>query len=236
MRRIMSVPIVALVAMMALASCSAKDDTAQAAERAAEAARAAGGGVVAPRASSGRAASPRAVVVERAPDAQLPSGTSIDITLDTGLSSETVTVGTPWSGVLRNAIYAEGRDIASAGSAVGGTVTSVFAAKRGERAALDLGLSWFDGVGRRYSVRGSTPSIIAGSTRARNLGAIAAATAAGAVAGHAIGGSDKGTLIGAVIGAGAAAGVVSQTRGWQVLLKPGMPLTFTTTQTVAVRL
>lgn len=225
MKRLMVASILALSAMMVLASCSANDDTAQAAERAAEAARVANGGTAARRSAA----------TERAPDAQLPSGTEVDVTLSTGMSSESATVGTPWSGVLRNAIVAEGRVIAPAGSAVGGSVTSVLAAQRGDRAMLDLGLSWFEGSGRRYSVRGSTPSIIAGSTRARNLGAIAAATAAGAVAGHAIGKSDKGTIIGAVVGAGTAAGVVSQTRGWQVLLKPGMGLTFTTTQTVAVR-
>ena len=223
MKHIMYMPVVAVLAVAVLTSCSAKDDTAQAAERAAQAARAAGGGV----------ATPRAVV--RVPDAQLPSGTDIEITLNPGLSSETAVVGTPWSGVIRNALYVEGRNIAPAGSAVGGAVTSVAAAKRGERAMLDLGLAWFNSGGRQYSVHGSTPSIIAGSTRARNLGAIAAATAVGAVAGHAIGKSDKGTLIGAVVAAGAAAGVVSQTRGWQVLLKPGTGLTFTTTQSVAVR-
>jgi len=77
--------------------------------------------------------------------------------------------------------------------------------------------------------------VIAGSTRARNLGAIGAATAAGAVIGHAIGGSGKGTLIGAVVGGGAATGVVAETKGYQVVLKQGTSLTFTTTQSVAVR-
>jgi len=60
-------------------------------------------------------------------------------------------------------------------------------------------------------------------------------TAAGAVVGHQIGGSDKGTVIGAIVGAGAATGVVSQTKGWQVVLKQGTPLTFTTSEAVAVR-
>lgn len=229
MKRLNFVPVAALLALTVLAGCSSTDSTAQAAERAAQAERAA-------RAAGGGVSSPRAPVVVRVPDAQLPSGTQIDVTINTGLSSETASVGSPWSGVIRNAVYAEGRNIAPAGSSVGGTVTGVLAAKRGDRAMLDLGLSWINSGGQQQSVRGSTPSIIAGSTRARNLGAIAAATAAGAVAGHAIGKSDKGTLIGAVVGAGAAAGVVSQTRGWQVLLKPGTGLTFTTSQAVAVRL
>jgi hypothetical protein len=38
------------------------------------------------------------------------------------------------------------------------------------------------------------------------------------------------------VGGGAATGVVSQTKGWQVVLKSGTPLTFTTSQALAVRI
>lgn len=215
MKRLMFVPVIALLALTALVGCKAKEDNAQAASRGS------GSG------SSGPSA--------RAADLHLPSGTAIEVTLGTGLSSETASVGNAWSGVLHGALSVDGRTIVPAGSSAGGTVTNVLAAKRGERAMLDLGLSWFSVGGKEYRVNGSTPSVIAGSTRARNLGAIAAATGAGAVVGHAIGGSGKGTLIGAVVGGGAATGVVSQTKGWQVLLKPGMTLTFTTSEAVAVQ-
>lgn len=166
---------------------------------------------------------------------RLPSGTPVEVTLNTELSSESATVGNSWSGVTTRDLYANGELIAAAGSPAGGAVTGVAAARRGDRAMLDLGLAWISAGGTRHNVRGSTPAVIAGSTRARNLGAIAAATAAGAVVGHAIGKSDKGTLVGAIVGAGAATGVVSQTKGWQVLLKPGMALTFTTTESLAIR-
>lgn len=165
----------------------------------------------------------------------LPSGTPVDVTLNSEISSESATIGNSWSGVTTRDLVSNGELIAAAGSPAGGSVTGVAAARRGDRAMLDLGLSWISAGGTRYNVRGDTPAIIAGSTRARNLGAIAAATAAGAVVGHAIGKSDKGTLVGAIVGAGAATGVVSQTKGWQVLLKPGMAITFTTTETLAIR-
>jgi hypothetical protein len=100
---------------------------------------------------------------------------------------------------------------------------------------LDLALTSVNVGNHRYAVRGNTEAIIAGSPRARNLGAIGAATVAGAVIGHAIGGSDKGTIIGGLIGGGAATGVVAETKGWQVVLKSGTPLTFTTSEAVAVR-
>jgi len=160
----------------------------------------------------------------------VPSGTSLDVTLGSNLSSETASVGDAWTGSIVN-----GRDGIPAGSTASGTVSAVNAAKRGERAMLDLRLTSITVAGHRYTVQGSTEAIIAGSTRARNLGAIAAATAAGALVGKAVSGTGKGTIIGAVVGAGAATGVVSQTKGWQVLLKQGTPLTFTTSEAVAVR-
>jgi len=166
----------------------------------------------------------------------LPSGSSIDITLGTALTSETASVGQSWSGTVRNTAALDGQRVITAGSPVSGTVAGVTPARRGDRAMLDLALTSITIDGRRYNVRGGMESVIAGSTRARNLGAIGAATVAGAVVGHQIGGSDKGTIIGGLIGGAAATGVVSQTKGWQVVLKSGTPLTFTTTQALAVRM
>ena len=171
----------------------------------------------------------------RAAELTLPSGTSIDVTLDTRLTSETASVGSVWSGSVRNALVVDGKTVVPAGSSVAGTVTSVKPARKGDRAMLDLGLTSISVDGHSYRVGGTTEAIIAGSTRARNLGAIAAATAAGAVIGHQVGKSDKGTIIGGLIGGGAATGVVSQTQGYQVVLKEGTPLTFTTNETVAMR-
>jgi len=172
----------------------------------------------------------------RVAELTLPSGTSIDVTLATPLTSETASVGNAWTGSIRNASVIDGRNVILAGSSVAGTVTSVTPARKGDRAMLDLGLTSITVGDRSYRVRGSMESVIAGSTRARNLGAIGAATAAGALVGKAVSGSNKGTIIGAVVGGGAATGVVSQTKGWQVVLKEGTPLTFTTNESVAVRL
>ena len=160
----------------------------------------------------------------------VPSGTSIGVSLGTGMSSESAGVGTDWNGTVVNG--AEGIPV---GSLVSGSVVSVKPAVKGDRAMLDLGLTSITVDGRRYDVHGSTEAIVAGSTRARNLGAIAGSAAAGAVIGKAVGHSTKGAVVGAVIGAGAATGVVSQSDGYQVVLKPGMALTFTTSEAVAVR-
>jgi hypothetical protein len=168
-------------------------------------------------------------------DLTLPSGTSVDVALNTPLTSETASVGNAWTGSTRNALAFDNGKAIPVGSPVAGTVTGVTPARKGDRAMLDLGLTSITVGDRSYRVHGTMESVIAGSPRARNLGAIGAATAAGAVVGHAIGGSGKGTLIGAIVGGGAATGVVSQTKGWQVVLKQGTPLTFTTNEAVAVR-
>ena len=173
--------------------------------------------------------------VPRVATLNLPSGTSINVTLGTSLSSEVANVGDAWSGVVANSVVVNGRTMAPAGSAANGTVTGVRPARKGDRAMLDLGLTSFTVGNQTYRVHGTTEAIIAGSTRARNLGVIGAATAVGAVVGHAIGGSGKGTLIGAIVGGGAATGAVAKTKGWQVVLKQGTPLTFTTSEAVAVR-
>jgi hypothetical protein len=206
-------PAVALVALAALAGCRSGGQTAQ---------------DTSSQSSSGSS--------HNTNDLSVPPGTTIEVTLETALTSETASVGTPWSGTIRAAVVFDGRNVIPAGSSANGTVTSVTPARKGDRAMLDLGLSTILVNGRNYRVRGGMESIVAGSPRARNLGAIGAATAVGAVVGHAIGGSGKGTLIGAVVGGGAAAGAVSQTKGWQVVLKVGTPLTFTTSEAVAVRL
>jgi hypothetical protein len=160
----------------------------------------------------------------------VPSGTAVAVTLGTSLSSETAHTGTAWSGTVLNATGG-----IPAGSSVDGTVTAVKAAKKGDRAMLDLGVNAITVSGHRYAVHANSESIVAGSTRARNLGAIAGSAAAGALIGTAVDHSTEGAIVGAVVGGGVATGVVAASDGYQVLLKPGMALTFTTSEAMAVR-
>ena len=131
----------------------------------------------------------------------VPSGSSIEITLGTALTSETARVGNYWSGTTRSAWVLDGRNVIPVGSSVRGTITGVTPARKDDRAMLDLGLTSFTVGDRDYSVRGTMESVIGG-----------------------------------LIGAGAAAGVVSQTKGYQVVLKQGTPVTFTTREAVVVRI
>lgn len=160
----------------------------------------------------------------------IPSGTSIGVTLNTSHSSKTASVGEAWSGTVN-----AGPDGIPTGSVVNGTITGAVAARKGNRAMLDLGITSVTIGGHQYPVHATTEAIIAGSPRARNLGAIAGSAVAGALIGKAVSGTTKGAVIGGVVGGGVATGVVSKSDGYQVLLSPGTALTFTTSEVVAVK-
>jgi hypothetical protein len=171
----------------------------------------------------------------QAPGITVPSGTPVAVTVNTLISSETAKVGDTWTGVVKDPVMVDGRTVIPAGSTVTGTVTAVTPAVKGSRASLDMAMSSVEVNGRSYDLHGGTEAIVAGSTRARNLGAIAGGAAAGALIGRAVGGSGKGALIGGLIGGAAAGGAVAKSKGYQVVLKEGTPLTFTTTESVSIR-
>ena len=211
----------ALLASFALTAC--KDDDQKAA---AEAARGTPGGTT----TSDRDQSPSADAT-----LSLPAGSAMAITLSTPLTSETARLGDGWSGIVSSTVFVDGHALVPAGSRVTGVVSGVTPARRGDRAMLDLRLTSVTIDDRFYPLNGGTEAVIAGSPRARNLGAIAGAAAVGAGVGQAIGKNPRSTVIGGVVGAGAATTVVAGSKGWQVVLKPGTPMTFTTSEAVAVR-
>lgn len=143
-------------------------------------------------------------------------------------------MGDTWSGVVTDGVYADGRLVIPAGSTVSGTVVAVRPAERGDRAMLQLGISRVHVGGRSYRARGGSEPVIAGSPRARNLGAIAGGAAAGALLGKAVSGSNKGAAIGGVVGGTVAGAAVAKSKGWQVVLKGGTEMTFTLRQSVSV--
>lgn len=169
-----------------------------------------------------------------APRHTLLSGTRIDVVLQSEISSKTANVGDGWHGTVQEAVATQNGGMIPAGSAVDGVVTGVIPAKRGSRAMLDLGVRHIRVNGHDESIMASTESVIAGSPRARNLGAIAGSAAAGALIGSQVG-DGKNKTVGALIGAGVATAVVASSDGYQVVLKSGTAMTFTINQTVAVR-
>jgi|WetSurMetagenome_2_1015567.scaffolds.fasta_scaffold168558_2 hypothetical protein len=198
-----------------------------------KATRAATSRTTAPRSTEPRTTAPSKPA--EAPGIMVPSGTPVAITVNTKLSSETAQVGDVWTGVVKDNVNVGEKTVIPAGSVVNGTVTEVKTAAKGDRAELALAVSSITVEGRAVPVHASTEPIIAGSTRARNVGAVAGGAAAGALIGRAVGGSGKGALIGGLIGGAAAGGAVAKSKGYQVVLKEGTELTFSTSQAVSIR-
>ena len=162
------------------------------------------------------------------------SGTKINVSLGSNISSETALVGDAWHGTVTENVAGQNGGMIPAGSPVDGVVAGVTPASRGSRAMLELTVRGIQVNGHNESITANSEPVIAGSPRARNLGAIAGGAVAGALIGKAVG-DGKGAAVGAVLGGGAAAGVVAASKGYQVVLPDGIVMSFSVSQTVAMR-
>ena len=169
------------------------------------------------------------------PGVTLAEGTGIKVKVTTHITSETAQPGDTWTGTVQEPVTAGDRIVIPAGSTVTGVVTGAKAAEKGSRAVLVLAVKSVDVNGTAHPVSATTDSLIAGSTRARNVGAVAGGAAAGALLGKAIGGGGKGALIGAIVGGAAATGAVASSKGYQVEVKEGAEMTFTVNTAVTMR-
>jgi len=161
-----------------------------------------------------------------APTATVTRGTGLKITVGTALTSETATLGQDWSGMIAEAVTVGNLAPFPAGSVVHGVVDGVKPAAKGDRAVLVLRVTSIEANGKTHPISASADSIIAGSTRTRNVGAVAGGAAAGALIGRAVGGSGKGALIGGILGGAAGTAAVANSKGFQATVKEGAELVF----------
>ena len=169
------------------------------------------------------------------PGVTLAEGTPIKVEIAARVSSETAQPGDTWTGTVKEPVVIGDRIAIPAGSTVTGVVSGAKAAQKGSRAFLVLAVRSIDVNGKNYAVSATADSLVAGSTRARNVGAIAGGAAAGALLGKAIGGSGKGALIGALAGGAAATGAVAASKGYQAEVKEGAEMTFTVNNSITMR-
>jgi hypothetical protein len=87
--------------------------------------------------------------------------------------------------------------------------------------------------GRSYALTADTEPIVAGSKRAKKIGAIAGGAAVGGLIGGAAGGK-KGALIGGLLGGAAGYGLTRNALR-TLQLKPGTVVDFTTRQELVAR-
>ena len=155
----------------------------------------------------------------------LPRGTLLPVTLDTAIGSDISRVEQPVHGHLRRAVLRNGVEVLPAGTEVNGYVTSARRPGRVKgRGYVAVRFTDVNVPGEGHE-RISTASVgrMAPATKGKDAVEILAPAAGGAVIGRLVGGK-KGAAEGALIGGAAGTGYVLSTRGKDVRVGRGAPL------------
>lgn len=191
-------------------------------------------------ATSGAADAPKAATPASLPEYReltIPAGTVLAVALRTAVSSDTSSPEDPVRGTLRRAVTIDGVQALPSGTAVLGHVTSATRSARVKgRAAVAFRFNQIDlpGDGGRTAIRSGTLTHVAPGTKKEDAAKIGGGAAGGAIVGGLLGGGD-GAAKGAAIGGAAGTGVVLGTRGKEVRLEPGLPLSVRLTAPLTVR-
>lgn len=165
----------------------------------------------------------------------LPVGTELPLTLDSALASDTTSVEDPVRASLRRDVVIDERVVLPAGTDVRGVVTGVRrSAKVKGRASLAFRFHTLTVADEAYDIRASSVSRQAAGTKKKDATKIGIGAGAGAVIGGIVGGG-KGAAVGTAVGGGAGTGVVLATRGDEVRLAAGTPVTVTLRDALTVR-
>lgn len=167
----------------------------------------------------------------------LPAGTVLPVELTTRVGSEVSHVEDTVRGTLRRAVVVQGVQAFPAGTAVIGHVTSADrSAKVKGRARVAFRFTTIDppGDAQRLTMRTDTVSRLAPATKKTDAAKIGGGAAGGAIIGGILGGGD-GAAKGAAIGGAAGTGVVLSTRGKEVTLPAGTPVSVRLSAPLTVR-
>ena len=192
------------------------------------------GGSAAPGSASEKPA-PAPVAEYR--EVTLPAGTVLPVELTTAVASDSSQVEDAVRGRLRRAVAVQGVQAFPAGTAVSGVVTAAERSARVKgRARVAFRFTTIDppGDAQRLSMRTDTVSRMAEATKKQDAAKIGGGAAGGAIIGGILGGGD-GAAKGAAIGGAAGTGVVLSTRGKEIRLAPGTPVSVRLASPLTVR-
>ena len=128
-------------------------------------------------------------VVERRAPGTIPSGTELDVRLETALSSDTNQVEDRFEGTTVVDLRENGRVLIPAGSRVRGVVTAVREAGRVDRkGSLSLSFDQITVNGRNYPIRGTVTEALESGGYKEDAGKIGAGAAVGGIIGGILGG------------------------------------------------
>lgn len=156
----------------------------------------------------------------------IPAGTTLPLTLRTAVASDTSDVEDAVRATLRRAITIDGVQALPAGTVLTGHVTDAARSARVKgRARIAFRFTRLDRPGDdgAVAVRTGTVSRVAPATKKRDAATIGGGAVGGAIVGGILGGGD-GAAKGAAIGGGAGTAAVLATRGKEVRLAAGTPL------------
>jgi hypothetical protein len=186
---------------------------------------------------SGSPAATRAVTPAppRFREITLPAGTELALRLETPVASDASSVEDPVRAVLRHSVVRDTLTVLPAGTPLTGQVTAVQrAGKVKGRARVAFRFSALTVDDERYDIATSRVAREARGTKKKDATKVGIGAGAGAILGGILGGG-KGAAIGAGVGAGAGTGVVMSTRGEEVRLAAGTPVTVTLSNPLTVR-
>jgi hypothetical protein len=178
---------------------------------------------------------PAAPPAPRFAEVTLPAGTQLSLRLGSALASDRSAVEDPIRASLRRDLVVDERTVLPAGTDVRGVVTSVErSAKVKGRASLAVRFTSLSVGDETYDIRTSSVSWQAEGTKKKDATKIGIGAGAGAIIGGIVGGG-KGAAVGTAVGAGTGTGVVLATRGEEVHLAEGTPMTVKLTEPLTVR-
>ena len=167
----------------------------------------------------------------------IPAGTVLKATLNTAVASDTSNPEDQVRATLKAPVTVGGVQALPSGSVLIGHVTDVArAGKVKGRARIAFRFSRIDPPGDAASMQLRTGSVSrqAPATKKRDAATIGGGAVGGAIIGGILGGGD-GAAKGAAIGGAGGTGVVLATRGKEVRLSAGAPLTVKLSAPLAVR-
>lgn len=166
----------------------------------------------------------------------LPEGTTLRLTLQSAVASDSSRVEDAVRAELREAVVIDGATVLPAGTELTGVVTGVEESGRVRgRARIAYRFNALNYEGDRYDVATAQLSHLAPATKGEDATKIAVGAGAGAAIGALLGGGD-GAAKGAAAGGAAGTGVVLATRGEEVRIGPGATVTTRLTAPVTVRI
>ena len=173
---------------------------------------------------------------EKAPPVEVtvPAGTAVSIRLASSVSTETATEGDAVEGEVAEAVVVGGRTVIPAGAMATGSVTDVVRPGRVKgRARLAVRFTGVTVGGERKALA-ATPVVRQGeATKSEDATKVGIGAGAGAAIGAILGGG-KGAAKGAAVGAAGGTGVVLATRGKDVGIGKGEPVTVELTAPITV--